>query len=377
MRDDQRNGRFGFIWRTSLTTCWTRFQYVFLITGLIIWVRAVYLSYSFSRTHGQASVDRISSQASSSYSTIANDERLVRNADIELFIYRRSFKTGSSSMSMALYETLAQQGFTPVIRDDREAQTIVRSEYLRPYARKLAVLYHNSLHRGYHPYRRAVIADTIRDGFEQVTSFCRGKRHVSTCGNEMIACMKKSSKLMTYRWIGRPSEDDETYIDLPLSSAHRALSTTVLRTVFPNASALQIDIYNKKNTSCQESEQLRNVYNSVFLKLDRQNDRLFERMLAIAGYPVRKDKKIDHKYSVQQLVDAAEKMEQKKYNFQKQLVQYRFPKTIYRALNDWQWSETVDGKLAVQQSDSEKDETNTEDDDNWREDDDVDSVVLD
>lgn len=375
MRDDQRNGYFGSIWRASLTICWTRLHYVLLITALTIWVRAVYLSYSFSTTQSQVSVDRISSQTTYSDNTHVNNERIVRNADIDLFIYRRSFKTGSSSMSLALYETLTKQGFTPVIRDDREAQTIVRSEYLRPYSRKLAVLYHNSLHRGYHPYRRAVIADTIRNGFEQVTSFCRGKRRITTCGDEMIDCMKKSSKLITYRWIGRLSEDDETYIDLPLSSAHRALSTTVLRTVFPNASTLQIDVYNKKNTSCQESEQLRAVYNSVFPKLDRQNNQLFERMLAIAGYPVRKDKTIDHKYSVQQLVDAAEETEQKKYNFQEQLVKYRFPKTIYRALNDWQWSETVDGKLAVQQSDSKGDKTDTEDD-NWIEDDD-DPVELD
>lgn len=359
MRDDVPGESLAPSCRPSAATGSARLHVLILISGVIVWVHAVYLSYSL---HARQVAHLSSSRERTEHTTLPHegsvqggtpyDEGGVRaNAAIDLFIYRRSFKTGSSSMSVALYHALTREGFTAVIRDDKEARIIARSEFVRPNARKLALLYHNAMHRGYHSGTRAVVADTVRDGFDQVTSFCRTKRRVATCDDAMVHCMNSSrSNLLTYRFAGRLLEDDDTYIDLPLSSAHRALSAAVLRTVFPNAT-LHVDVYNRKNTSCEESEELRAAYDSMYSELEKQNKKLLERMLVIAGYPLRKESRIDGKYSVRQLVDAAEAIERRKLDLREQVVEDGFPKVIFRSLNDWEWTEAQDGSLVVQQTD--------------------------
>lgn len=220
----------------------------------------------------------------------------------ELFIFRRTKKTGSSSMMNALMDVLEPLGYVPLARKRDEIHIAVRNEYARVAPRRLAILQHNNLTRSTHPRRRAVIADTIRDGLPHIMSYCRYMRGVYNCvSSGMRACLQDASTLqqMHYRWAGRDHEDDDTYIDLPLSSAHPALSTAVLRSVFPMIPPLKVMKYNARGAGCEnelkkvsDSErkergknQLQQIYDDLYGPLDRQVDQLKRRMLSIAGYP--------------------------------------------------------------------------------------------
>lgn len=231
----------------------------------------------------------------------------------KLFIFRRTKKTGSSSMLTSLAEALHPLGYQGVYVSSELMNVHVRNEYKRPYPRRLLIAEHNRVTKAFHPTRSAVIADTVRDGYEQMTSFCRYVKDVPTCDKELIDCLRSGSALsqLKYRWAGQEEEDDDTYIDLPLSSAHPALSTTVFRTVFPN-STLDIQAYNVANSSCPEETEIRAVYRSLYKELDKQVDTLRKRLLVIAGYPPRVPKGCPD-CTTTQLLDAAELLERAKY----------------------------------------------------------------
>lgn len=247
-----------------------------------------------------------------------------------LFIFRRTRKTGSSSMVEALLSSVASSyGYVPLPFRYRDINRALSLEYIRRDGQtngpRIMVVNHNDITRNFHPRRDVVIADTIRDGFEQITSYCRHIRRVPDCGKYIEACMRLPSTQdqAIYRWAGRSKEDEDTYIDLPLSSAHPMLSTAVLRTVYPNISPLQIDYYNVRNSACENTTHLRDVYNVYFKHLDEQVDDLKRRLLLIAGYPTTLAASVPRRLrkaiSLNNLLDAAEIQERKRNHFPPQL----------------------------------------------------------
>lgn len=238
-----------------------------------------------------------------------------------LFIYRRTKKSGSSAMLDALIHTLKPYNYTPLYFTGSTMKAVVRAEGFSASPRRLLVAEHNTITREDYPLGHAIIADTVRDGYEQVTSFCRYVTKVKTCDQDMLECLnsEEAKSQNRYRWAGRQKEDADTYIDLPLSSAHPALSTTILRRVFPNVT-LYIDNWNSANSKCPELPILRNEYFRLYSQLDQQVETLRKRMLVLAGYPFKDDSvlrgDVDEKYSISfdEMLSAAEAEERKKYD---------------------------------------------------------------
>lgn len=232
----------------------------------------------------------------------------------DVFIYRRTKKTGSSSMLGALLKVTDKLGYIPLYYDPPYMKTYVRAEGLRPIPRRLFVAQHNAVTREHTQGRKTVIADTIIDGYRQVTSFCRFTRNISDCAAGMKECLNDAALSQRfYRWAGKPREDEETFIDLPLSSAHPALSSSVLRRIFPNIT-LDVHRYNVAGSSCDEKPDLRKIYNNHYKILDYQIDALRKRLLHMAGYPTAAAQETLHA-SLVELMDAAEEEERKKYTF--------------------------------------------------------------
>ena len=71
-------------------------------------------------------------------------------------------------MMNALMEVLEPLGYIPLARKRDENDITIRNEYAGPAPRRLLVMQHKNMMRAKHPSRHAVIADTIRDGFELV-----------------------------------------------------------------------------------------------------------------------------------------------------------------------------------------------------------------
>lgn len=248
----------------------------------------------------------------------------VEAADVpELFIFRRTRKTGSSSMAEALLTALGPSyAYTALPFRYADINRAIRLAYVRrdanTSAKRLLIVNHNDVTRNYHPAGAAVIADTVRDGFAQMSSYCRHIRGARDCAADLEACLRSpdARKQVAYRWAGREAEDDETYIDLPLSASHAMLSTAVLRTVFPRVPPLQIDYYNIRNSSCAQTARLRFVYNALYARLDQQVDELKRRMLLIAGYPTTLAESVAWRYrrnvSVDDMLDAAERIERRR-----------------------------------------------------------------
>lgn len=277
-----------------------------------------------------------------------------------LFIFRRTRKTGSSSMVEALLSSVASSyGYVPLPFRYRDINRALRLEYIRRDGQtrgpRIMVVNHNDITRTFHPKRDVVIADTIRDGFEQITSYCRHIRGVPDCGRYIDACMRSPStrNQAFYRWAGRPKEDEDTYIDLPLSSAHAMLSTAVLRTVYPNISPLQIDYYNVRNSTCEDTKHLRDVYNIYFKHLDEQVDDLKRRLLLVAGYPTTLAASVPPSLrkaiSINDLLDAAEIHERRRMHIRhvpSLLVNSRYSEKALRLSSDQRtWAVARNGTL--------------------------------
>lgn len=215
----------------------------------------------------------------------------------------------------ALLDSLRPLGYSAISQGDSDIEMPLRHELVRSQGRRIMLVRHNHITRDIHPTRNALIADTIRDGFERMTSFCRYIRNTETCElEEMRKCWLSAGVQAErkYRWAGRPKEDDDTYIDLPLSSAHSGLSTTVMRTVFPTIT-LKINMYNVQGSNCEEKPELRALYDEMFPDLDEEDNLLRKRMLMITGYPFETYRNMNHKLTFAEMLDAADKLERAKY----------------------------------------------------------------
>lgn len=229
----------------------------------------------------------------------------------DVVIYRRTKKTGSSSMLEELLHATAPLRYVPLAEGGTKAKEVVRGEGLLASPRRLLVAEHNAVTRDDAPWGTALIIDTIVDGYRQVTAFCRFVVKVERCDAELAKCLRSPFALgqRFYRWAGHESEDASTYIDMPLSSAHPALSTTVLRKVFPNAT-LDIKRRNSAGSSCAEDSALRRVYDEHYKELESQVERLRMRFLMLSGYPTL-TKSGD--VSLEEMMDKAEELERKRY----------------------------------------------------------------
>lgn len=276
----------------------------------------------------------------------------------ELFIFRRSKKTGSSSMMNAFMDILEPFGYHSLPQMPNELEDVIRNEYKKPNPRRMMVLHHNKVTKNQHPnINKVIIVDTIRDGFKQITGYCRYMKGVKTCnGQDMIDCLRAntSQSQNRYRWAGDEIEDKNTYIDLPLASDMPALSTTVLRTVFnhPNIT-LNLQGFNIRGTHCNEKKDMvaKEIYDELYDELETQVFKLRKRMLVIAGYPYIADSSLRGKIDIKDMMKAANEMENEKYQIGK--VQ-RAPngksdqvKDLLRLLQAWKRDEN--GNLVIVQ----------------------------
>lgn len=336
---------------------------IFIVVALVL--HALYLSTqtSFpsapSTLSGQSSALRgfdpenaVAATAISSSSSEAVEAHHPRRPGLpELFIYRRTRKTGSSSMVNALLRALVPLGYVGVKEGEHEVDTVVRNEYIRPYPRKLFVVHHNQVTKAAHPLRNAMIADTVRDGFETITSYCRQKLHIESCErDDMMSCLKapETQAQVLYRFVNSTEETDETYINLPLSSKHRALSTSVMRTVFPNVT-LHVDYYNVHESACSKSNvdpEVAQLYKELYGSFDHQITMLQKRMLGIAGFPFVADKK--ENVNLNEMMDAADLIEAPKYQFEEARSVKGKPSEIIDILKQEQiWERDGNGKLSL------------------------------
>lgn len=231
----------------------------------------------------------------------------------DVLIFRRTRKTGSSSMLEQLLKVTKRHGYVPLYESGAQLRTLVRAENAASTPMRLFVAEHNSITRADVGDRRAVIVDTVGDGYKQITSFCRYVRKVKVrdCEDGLEQCLRGNVALYEnrYRWGGRDLEDEETYIDMPLSVAHPALSTKALRRVFPDV-VLDVRKLNVVNSSCEESARIRNVYNELYIELDKQIEVLQKRLLLLAGYPTARE---NGSIATARVLDAAEALERARF----------------------------------------------------------------
>lgn len=271
----------------------------------------------------------------------------------EVIVFRRTRKTGSSSMLSELIREFTLLGYETLNEPPPEMKWRVRKEDIKIKRGRLFVAEHNDITRADYHRGQVVIIDTVRDGYQQVTSFCRYLKKIRTCNKLIEECMESNASLVQnrYRWGGRPEEDDDTYIDLPISSAHMYLSTTVLRTIFPEITLRPLQI-NVMKSSCPENGSLRKIYRRLYGELDEQVNMLKKRMLVIAGYPFRLHAGTKIK-SLDELLDAADLAEKAKYvNIDvspSPVYAYGFPKFLYHQKfgTHLRWMRDDSGSLAL------------------------------
>lgn len=260
---------------------------------------------------------------------------LLRNRFPDFVLFRRSPKTGSSSMAPALATALRQWHYEPISPVEKAIQYgVLHWTRIKNPQQRFLFLYHNDFSRADLPEKNVLIVDTIRDGFSQITSQCRFAKRAKTCGKDMIDCLKGEMLLNVtkYRWGKLEQETSENYIDIPLSSAHPALSTTALRSVFPDIE-LDVQRYNYKRTTCNRTEELEKVYNMYGKELDRQVENLAIRLLIVSGYKVRL-RNIEN-ISVWKFLDEAERHERTKYNFKQRIESYDYNEEVKALRDDW------------------------------------------
>lgn len=215
-------------------------------------------------------------------------------------------------MLEALLIALRPYNYFALYNQSDVAKIIVRSESYRPLSqrRRLLIANHNSVAREDAVDQSVIIIDTVVEGYKQITSFCRFIQGITDCSDGMSKCIASplTRAQQQYRWCQHRYENRSTYIDLPLSSAHPALSTTIFRRIFPKA-VLDVPRYNVANSTCPESPQLREIYDVYYEELDQQVEMLRKRILTLAGYPTDVDG-----LSLTQIMDAAEKAESPKYD---------------------------------------------------------------
>lgn len=219
-----------------------------------------------------------------------SERRLTPSSDDylpEIILYRRTKKSGSTSMVKTLRDKLTKLGYIDVNLCNPDMQWIARAAAASTVPNRYLFSNHNNLVRSDFRNKHVVIIDTIRDGYKQITSFCRHVQNVEGCGTELENCMLSNETLsqIKFRWAGREQEDDDTYIDIPLSSAHPYLSTKALRTIVPNMTIDLGERMNVLNSSCPELPSLRSIYKKYYSELDSQIYELKRRFLIVTGYP--------------------------------------------------------------------------------------------
>lgn len=235
-----------------------------------------------------------------------------------VIIYRRSIKTASTSMTNALLQVLVPLGYVPIANIASDVgKAHLYSNLHNPNGRPVFFFRHNRVTRNITNHNDVIIMDTFRDGYQQMTSYCRFRRGVQTCDQKLVDCLRNDQKALRqryYRWAQHESEDSDTFIDIPLSSEYPALSTAAVRAVIPNA-VLELDHFREKNSTCPEIPELRAVYNELYQEIEDQVHTLRIRLLTLAGYPYRIEQRVKESLSLVEMLDHAERMEAKKHNF--------------------------------------------------------------
>ena len=218
-----------------------------------------------------------------------------------------------------LLRETSSHGYIPLYHAGPRMKAVVRAEGLKRYPRRLFVAEHNGVTRKDTRGRKAVIIDTFVDGYKQMTSHCRfvEKYKVRHCDKELLDCLRgPARKERFFRWAFRKREGEDTFIDIPLSSAHPALSTTAFRHIFPLA-VLNVKHRNSAGSSCPEDARIRAVYQRNYKELEQQIDELRRRLLALSGYPFNSR---TSNVSLSEMLDAAERLERQKYFREEKLV---------------------------------------------------------
>lgn len=316
-----------------------------LLFGLIIY--SIYLTNIFNTLRTvTASVDEGTKQ--SQHQRSQQGIPMAEDASFpDVFIFRRTRRTGSLSMLEALVHVLRDKGYVPLYYNQDRMSYAVRAENMRSNPRRLLILQHNRVTRRHTRGRKAVIADTVYDGFQQITGFCRFFMKVEGCKEGMLRCLQSENARAqkSYRWAGDLNEADDTYIDLPLSSDHPALSTTVFRTVYPNT-LLEVQKVTAAGSTCEETPELQAVYEKHFFRYERQIEVLRSRLLALTGYPIRAADGANT--TLADMMDAAEEIEKQRYTFGK----YSSKRKAGDAKEELkqagvEWTRSVSGKLQM------------------------------
>ena len=140
-------------------------------------------------------------------------------------------------------------------------------------------------------------------------------------------------------------------MDIPLSSAHPALSTTTIRSVFPGIE-LNVERYNYRNTTCNRTGELEKVYNKYGKKLDRQVDSLAVRLLIVAGYKFSPKKA--RGISIWKFLDEAERHKRNKYNFKQTIESSSYNEEMKALRGKWKNSWRIKGGEVKWKDQSEK-----------------------
>lgn len=247
-----------------------------------------------------------------------------------LSILRRSFSAEADRISHALRVSLAGAGFVELEKPNGMTTTDALSSLFRyNMSAKTLVSTPNSLVRSAHPSRRALLLSPLSEGIVDVVSHCRrqvqrfhnDKHSFPACDDpDVVRCVGTSeavSEIERARWAHRDYEDEETYINVPLSPRHPKVSTLALRSVFPDALPLVFDhpVFDNEpvGDDCEIfDDTLFEAYSKSMRPLEQQIDTLRQRLLIIAGFPVDVDKRIKGVQNAtvppSDLLDAAERI---------------------------------------------------------------------
>lgn len=242
-----------------------------------------------------------------------------------LSVLRRSFSAEADRVAHALKVSLAGAGFVELEKPTGVTTVdALNTQFRYNISTKTLVSTPNSLVRSVHPARRAILLSPVSDGIVDVVSHCRRKvQHARDSRSSFPACddpdvvqcvgtVEAVSEIERARWAHREHEDDDTYINIPLSPRHPKVSTLALRSVFKDALPLIFDHPTSDNESSSDdncdafADTLLDAYSKSMQPLEQQIDDLRQRLLIIAGFPVDVDKRIDIPISPSDLLDAAE-----------------------------------------------------------------------
>lgn len=204
----------------------------------------------------------------------------------QLIIFRQTTRAPRMIMKIVSffeshrYKTVGVSG----VETGTEVDALTRNEFIRPFPRHLFTT-GGHVTKTYHPERNTLT----------IALFSHG-------ANENCSMSIKNA------WLATKNEDDDSYIDLPLSPRHPAISTTAFRTLFPSRRdalfKFQQEMVICDNFSSTEIRK-RDYYTEV-----KGRSTLMERLLVITGYPfVANRSHTGAPISLMEMLDAAEELE--------------------------------------------------------------------